>query len=197
MCPAERMLGQISVRSWAIPDRLRVPTPLTVHPHRAKGVVVGALRSKKRLSGGLQKRSAPAVRRHFSNQPPVEPNATHVGRVGLWSRRSSTRCRGLRARRPNLTRLYPATPDAMTFRFSGGSPPEQVPFALVSVLRAGPFGPSGAAGLKFWPDFGRMDPSPGRPLGYELRTGSFLVSMSPQTRRSTVVGCLADSTVSH
>jgi hypothetical protein len=57
-----------------------------------------------------------------------------------------------------------------TFRFSGGSPPEQVPFALVSVLRAGTFGPSGAAGLKVWPDFGRMDPSPTRPLGYE-RTG--------------------------
>jgi hypothetical protein len=36
-----------------------------------------------------------------------------------------------------------ALPD--TFRFSGGSPPEQVPFALVSVLRAGPFGPIGPA----------------------------------------------------
>ena len=44
-----------------------------------------------------------------------------------------------------------------TFRFSGGSPPAQVPFALVSVLRADPFGPSGAAGLKVWPDFGRME----------------------------------------
>jgi hypothetical protein len=50
----ERMLGQISVRSCAIPDRLGVPTSLTLHPHGSKGLVVGALRSKKRSSGGLQ-----------------------------------------------------------------------------------------------------------------------------------------------
>jgi hypothetical protein len=74
-----------------------------------------------------------------------------------------------------------------TFRFSGGSPPEQVPFALVSVLRAGPFGPSGAAGLKVWPDFGRMDPSPRRPLGYELAGDSFPGSHASQTCRSQAV----------
>src|SRR5258708_3787372 len=70
---------------------------------------------------------------------------------------------------------------AATFRFSGGSPPEQVPFALVSVLRAGPFGPSGAAGLKVWPDFGRMDQSPRRPLGYELTGGGFTAIPTSQT----------------
>jgi len=81
-------------------------------------------------------------------------------------------------------------------RFSGGSPPKRVPFALVSVLRAGPFVPSGAAGLKVWPDFGRMDPSPRRPLGYELRIRVVRVSARSQKCSSTACRCPVRCTTS-
>jgi len=47
---------------------------------------------------------------------------------------------------------------------------------MVSVLWAGPFGPSGAAGLKVWPDFGRMDPSPRRPRAMSQPAQSRILS---------------------
>jgi hypothetical protein len=96
--------------------------------------------------------------------------------------------RKVRTHRPIVLR-------AATFRFSGGSPPEQVPFALVSVLRAGPFVPSGAAGLKVWPDFGRMDPSARRPLGYELVARRPVEGRASHTCRSCWVAGLARSTL--
>jgi hypothetical protein len=56
-------------------------------------------------------------------------------------------------------------------------------FVLVRAVGTGQIGPSGASGLKVWPDFGRIEPMLRRSLDGELNGPALTWSRDSQTRR--------------